>query len=251
MYKETVTYGTRFDCQGDADPLCLIIKKEFPGRIALVSSFGAEAAVLLHRVAQIDRNVSVIFLDTGKMFGETLRYRDELIETLGLTDIRSPKPQNEPSFDPDGTLWMSRPDTCCTFRKVAPLNRALHGFAAWISGRKRIHAGSRSTLPLREVAPDGKVKINPMADWNRADTEAYFAHYELPAHPLVADGYYSIGCMPCTQRSVSHDDPRNVRWVGLGKTECGIHLPLGDSAEGGLRLRLALSHLGDAYRTNL
>ena len=231
MYEETELYKRRFEDNGHLDPMRPIVDEAFHGRIALVSSFGAEAAVLLHRLAQIDRSVPVIFLDTGKMFGETLRYRDTLVERLGLTDIRCPKPDDEVRQDPDGTLWMSRPDACCFLRKVAPLNRALHGFDAWISGRKRIHGGTRGTLPLREAAVDGKVKINPMADWDRADIESYFAHFDLPAHPLVADGYFSIGCMPCTGRSTSRDDPRSGRWAGLAKTECGIHLPLGASMQ--------------------
>ncbi len=212
---------------GDDDLLRPLIETEFAGRIALVSSFGAEAAVLLHRVAQIDPAVPVIFLDTGKMFGETLRYREVLIERFGLTDVRSirPLPETEASQDSKGTLWLTRPDACCHFRKVEPLQRALKGFDAWISGRKRYHGGGRATLPLREEN-GGQVKINAMADWDRDRVDGYYAAFDLPPHPLVAEGYASIGCLPCTARTGARDDQRAGRWQGMDKTECGIHAPV-------------------------
>ncbi len=210
-----------------SDPLRAAIELEFPGRIVLVSSFGAEAAVLLHRVACIDPSVPVIFIDTGKIFGETLRYRDDLTALFGLTDVRTvrPLPEAEIRQDRAGTLWMSRPDACCYFRKVEPLQRALKGADAWISGRKRHHGGARATLPLRETA-DGRTKINAMADWNPAMIEAYRTTHGLPPHPLVADGYASMGCMPCTTRVAPEDDPRAGRWSGSNRSECGIHLPM-------------------------
>lgn len=231
MLKETISYKRYFDQNGKLDPLRPIIESEFPKRIALVSSFGSEAAVLLHRVAQIDRAVPVIFLDTGKMFGETLRYRTMLTKRLGLTDVRSirPLPEVEAQMDPKGILWMSQPNACCHFRKVEPLQRGLQGFDAWISGRKRIHGGTRSNLPLRETE-DGKVKLNAMADWDRLAIDSYYNVHDLPPHPLVADGYLSIGCMTCTSRTASQHDPRAGRWSGLAKSECGIHLSVETAA---------------------
>jgi phosphoadenosine phosphosulfate reductase len=204
-----------------------IIEQEFPGRIALVSSFGTEAAVLLDLVASIDRSVPVIFLDTEKLFGETLRYRDTLVARLGLTDVRSirPDPVQVARIDPDGMLFQRDPDACCHLRKVAPLAAALRGFDAWISGRKRFQGGLRGALPTIEVA-DGRIKINPLATWTREDIEAAFAARGLPRHPLETDGFRSVGCMPCTDRVAPDADPRAGRWAGAGKTECGMHLSL-------------------------
>lgn len=204
------------------------------GRIALVSSFGADSAVLLHLAATVDRDVPVIFLETGKHFPETLRYRDRLIERLGLTDVRSiaPDPARLTEVDPNGTLWFSQPDLCCRIRKVEPLARALAGFDGWISGRKRFQAATRSALPAFEA--DGfRVKINPIARWSRADIDSYAAVNELPAHPLVEQGFRSIGCMPCTDKVADGEDERAGRWRGGAKTECGIHLGLvGREADG-------------------
>jgi phosphoadenosine phosphosulfate reductase len=201
------------------------IEREFPGRIALVSSFGAEAAVLLHAVAEIDRGLPVIFLDTGKLFGETLRYRDQLARRLKLTDLRIIKPDAEAvaEGDPGGVLWHGDPDGCCALRKVAPLRKALAGFDAWISGRKRFHGALRSFLPVIEASGE-KIKINPLARWSRERIEAEFAARDLPRHPLEADGFLSIGCIPCTDRATAEADPRAGRWAGREKTECGIHL---------------------------
>jgi len=201
------------------------IKSEFPGRIALVSSFGSEAAVLLHMAAEIDRSLPVIFLDTGKLFGETLRYRDELARRLHLTDLRSvkPEPADLQSGDPDSLLSHRDPDACCALRKVAPLRRALAGFDAWISGRKRYQGALREFMPVIEASGE-KMKINPLARWSRERIEAEFAARDLPHHPLEADGFLSIGCMPCTTRVAPQDDRRAGRWAGREKTECGIHL---------------------------
>lgn len=206
-----------------------MIEDEFPGQIALVSSFGAEAAVLLHMVAVIDPGTPVIFLDTEKLFGETLRYRDLLTHRLGLTDVRSirPDPVRVQSLDPDGVLWYGNPDMCCYIRKVEPMRAALAGFSAWITGRKRFHGGERAQLPTVEAADDGRIKINPLAGWRRDDIERYFADHDLPRHPLEADGFLSIGCMPCTDRVKPGEGARAGRWRDLEKSECGIHLPIG------------------------
>ncbi len=201
-----------------------MIESEFPGRIAASSSFGAEAAVMLDLVAQIDPATPVIFLDTRKLFGETLRYRGELRNRLGLTDLRvvGPTEAEEAAHDPDGVLWRADADACCRFRKVVPLARALAGFDAWFTGRKRFHGGTRAALPTIEA--DGlHIKVNPLATWAREDIMVYFAERGLPAHPLVADGYSSIGCMPCTDRPRPGAGLRDGRWAGREKTECGIH----------------------------
>jgi phosphoadenosine phosphosulfate reductase len=212
---------------GDAPPkevLSATLKQIFPGRIAVVSSFGAESAVLLHLIAQIDAATPVLFVDTGRHFIETLDYRDELIGHLGLKDVRSIGPSLEDiaRLDADMTRAVWDPDGCCAFRKVAPLERALADFDAWVTGRKRFQASTRSDLSVFES--DGNhVKVNPMASWTADDTSRYAAAHGLPSHPLVAQGYSSIGCAPCTSIVRPGEDPRAGRWRGFEKTECGIH----------------------------
>ena len=204
--------------------LDLAIRHHFAGRIAVVSSFGAEAALLLDMVARVDPATPVIFLETGKHFPETLRYRDRLIARLGLSDVRSERPgaRDLELEDPDGRLWSRRPDLCCHVRKVLPLERALSGFDAWVTGRKRFQAATRSQLPRVELE-GGRVKVNPLADWSQGDVDAAFQARDLPRHALVAEGFPSIGCLPCTRRVGDDDDPRAGRWAGTAKTECGIH----------------------------
>lgn len=205
--------------------LRVAITEEFSGRIALVSSFGAESAALLHLVSEIDKSLPVIFLDTGKHFAQTLSYRKKLAARLGLTDVRDIHPDAESLRvrDPSGDLWKRDADACCTLRKVEPLSPALSGFDAWITGRKQFHGGTRLNLPAFE-ASSTHIKVNPLARWSKDDIDAYFEEHELPAHPLVAQGYPSIGCWPCTHPAAAGDDIRAGRWRGAAKTECGIHL---------------------------
>ena len=194
-------------------------------RIALVSSFGADAAILLHMIAQICPDLPILFINTGKLFGETLSYRDRLIQRLGLTGLRTigPSAEVQAKSDPVGDLWLKSPDQCCTFRKVQPLGDALAPYDAWINGRKRFQSLTRSSLEPIEQA-DGKTKYNPLVHWTPADINAYFALYDLEPHPLVADGYPSIGCMTCSDRVSEGEDSRAGRWRGQDKVECGIHL---------------------------
>ena len=193
-------------------------------KLALVSSFGTESAALLKVMADVDPAISVVFLDTGWLFEETLAYRDTLIATLGLRDVRSVKPleENLSQGDPDRDLWFSDPDACCRIRKVEPLQRALAPFSAWINGRKRFQGGLRAEMAV--VEDDGaKLKFNPFANLEREDIEAIYALAKLPPHPLLASGYLSVGCMPCSSRAAPGEDARAGRWRGRAKTECGIH----------------------------
>ncbi|MFO1111240.1 MAG: phosphoadenylyl-sulfate reductase [Bradyrhizobium sp.] len=193
-------------------------------RLALVSSFGTESAALLKVMADVDPAIPVIFLDTGWLFQETLDYRDRLTQRLGLTDVRSVKPLEEALLreDPDRELWFSDPDACCRIRKVEPLARALEPFSAWINGRKRFQGGARAVIPV--VEQDGaRLKFNPFANVSREEIEAIYKSADLPPHPLVAKGFLSVGCMPCTSRSEADEDARAGRWRGSSKTECGIH----------------------------
>jgi len=192
--------------------------------LALVSSFGTESAALLKVMADVDPAIPVVFLDTGWLFEETLAYRDTLIATLGLRDVRSIKPLEETLSreDPDRELWFSDPDACCRIRKVEPLARALKPFSAWINGRKRFQGGARAEIPV--VEDDGaKLKFNPFANVSREEIEAIYKLARLPPHPLVASGYLSVGCMPCSSRTALDEDARAGRWRGRAKTECGIH----------------------------
>jgi len=196
----------------------------FGGRVALVSSFGAESAVLLHMTAQIDPATPVLFLDTGQLFGQTLDYRKALAKRLGLRDVRDLRPAyaDLATRDPKADLWRSDTETCCQIRKVAPLNLALGEFDAWITGRKRFQSQTRAQLPIVEAA-QGKLKFNPLAAWGREALDAYAAAHDLPAHPLTAFGYPSVGCWPCTKPVENGEDLRSGRWAGSEKTECGIH----------------------------
>lgn len=193
-------------------------------RLAAVSSFGAESAVLLHMIAGIDKSIPLIFVNTQKIFGETLAYRDELAERLGFTDLRvyRPDPLLLAARDATGLRWSYDPDGCCDLRKSEPLRRALTGFDAWISGRKAFQSKSRAALPRFEI-DEGRLKINPLADWDKPRIDAYFAAHKLPRHPLEAQGYPSIGCSPCTSKVQPGEDPRAGRWRGWDKVECGIH----------------------------
>ncbi|MBV1704452.1 MAG: phosphoadenylyl-sulfate reductase [Hyphomicrobiales bacterium] len=223
----------RFGALGARALLRLAIGDLFPGRIALVSSFGADSAALLHLVASVDPATPVVFVDTGRHFPETLAYRDLLVERLGLKDVRvhGPKPAATAAEDGDDFLWSRDPDRCCAIRKVAPLADALEGFDAWITGRKRHQAATRAALPLFE-AEGPRTKVNPLAGWSARDVVDYAREHSLPAHPLVAKGFPSIGCMPCTSPVVHGEDPRAGRWRGRGKTECGIHLGALDAGGG-------------------
>jgi phosphoadenosine phosphosulfate reductase len=193
-------------------------------RLALVSSFGTESAALLKVMADVDPAIPVIFLDTGWLFEETLAYRDTLIAALGLKDVRSIQPSEDAlkREDPGRELWFSDPDACCRIRKVEPLSRALTAFDAWINGRKRFQGGLRAEIPV--VEDDGtRLKFNPFANASREDIEAIYASAKLPPHPLVASGFLSVGCMPCTSRATTDEGARAGRWRGRAKTECGIH----------------------------
>lgn len=194
------------------------------GKVAVVSSFGAESVVLLHMVAQIDKATPVIFLDTEMLFDETLQYQRDVSQTLGLTDVRVITPARDAVFehDVDGLLHQADTTACCHLRKVKPLADALAGFDGWITGRKRFQSGNRAAIPLYEKDA-GKIKINPLATWDPAQISAYMDAHKLPRHPLVAQGYPSIGCMPCTTRVSDHENARAGRWRDSQKTECGIH----------------------------
>ena len=223
---------TSIGAQKDEDPYFgysaeMALRKSidaYSGKIALVSSLGADSAVLLHMVSKIDKNLPVIFLDTGKHFRETLAYRDLLIEDLGLTNFQTitPDATELKTEDPDGTLHNSMPDSCCDLRKVRPLDRVISGYEARITGRKRYQTPDRKDMPILELG-GRMVKVNPLAYWTAKDVTAYIRKHDLAPHPMFALGYLSVGCQPCTTRVAEGEDPRAGRWRNHGKTECGIH----------------------------
>ncbi|MGY9056700.1 MAG: phosphoadenylyl-sulfate reductase [Alphaproteobacteria bacterium] len=200
------------------------------GRIAMVSSFGAESAALLHLVAGVAPDTPVLFIDTQMLFPETSAYQRALTETLGLTDVRIIGPSRNALFEADtyGILHRSNADACCHLRKTQPLKEALEEFDGWITGRKRFQGGARTALQMFEADDEtGRLKINPLASWDAKDIASYMSDHDLPRHPLVERDYPSIGCMPCTGRVAPGESQRAGRWRGEEKTECGIHISNG------------------------
>jgi phosphoadenosine phosphosulfate reductase len=207
------------------------------GRLALVSSFGAESVVLLHMVAVKNRDLPVLFIDTEMLFAETLAYQLELTERLRLTNVQVIRASREAVFERDneGLLHQSDPDACCALRKTEPLQNALLGYDAWITGRKRYQGKSRAALDFFEAEGDLRIKVNPLAHWTSQDLQDYIAENRLPRHPLVAKGYPSIGCAPCTTRVNDGEDPRAGRWRNIDKDESGIHFVDGKLVRGPVR----------------
>jgi len=225
VFDDIGALNRRFEGSGTRKLVEAVLAENRDKRIAVVSSFGSNSVVLLHLVASVDPSLPVLFIDTGKLFGDTLKYRDAIAERLKLTDIRIVGPERAQlaARDPHGALWISSTDSCCALRKVEPFERALDGVDIWFSGRKRYQGASRAALPLFEQ--DGpRLKVNPLAGWTSGDIDIYRAAFSLPQHPLVAKGYRSIGCEPCTSPVADGEDERAGRWRGQEKTECGIHL---------------------------
>ncbi|EDL49355.1 phosphoadenylyl-sulfate reductase [Erythrobacter sp. SD-21] len=201
------------------------ILRDYPGCVAMVSSFGAESIVLLDMVARINPNTPILLNETGMLFAETLEYQREVSALLGLTNVQLVRPtrQRLAEEDPNGLLHRNDSDACCSLRKSEPLRRALAPFDAWITGRKKFQNDKRAEMQPVEQDGAGRVKLNPLADWTPSDIRDYFDRYNLPRHPLVSQGYPSIGCAPCTSRVLAGEDARAGRWRGTEKTECGIH----------------------------
>lgn len=209
----------------EPEEIIQVVLDRFGADIAAVSSFGADSAALLHMIAVVEPNLPVIFLDTGKHFGETLEFRDQLAGDLGLINLRilHPDASRLQLEDPEGLLHKLSTDACCDVRKVEPMARAVAPFRAWLTGRKRAQAATRAALPVFE-AVGGRVRINPLAGWTTADQAAYMRTHRLRENPLVPYGYLSIGCFPCTRPVAPGEEARSGRWAGEAKTECGIHL---------------------------
>lgn len=221
--------NTRFDGQSGEDVVRYALNAPEIGRVALVSSFGAESVVLLHMIASVDKSAPVLFIDTEMLFPETLSYQQTVAKTLGLRNLQTIKPERDAVFlrDNANQLHVQQPNACCALRKTEPLERALEGFDGWFTGRKRFQGGKRESLEFFEADGDNRIKVNPLAFWTPQDISEYIAKNRLPKHPLVAKGFASIGCAPCTSRVIEGEDPRAGRWRGQPKTECGIHFENG------------------------
>lgn len=215
----------RYRGHGAVSVLSHALSDPMIGRLALVSSFGAESVVLLHLISIMDRSLPVLFIDSEMLFAETLAYQEKLAEAFGLLDVRTLRPTREALFasDPENLLHLYDQDACCALRKVDPLTQGLHGFDGWITGRKRYQGGQRQALAFFEVDGPNRIKINPLAHWTRDDLTDYIENNNLPRHPLVGKGFASIGCKPCTSRVNEGEDSRAGRWRKSEKTECGIH----------------------------
>lgn len=219
------------------DLLRVTIAQEFKGRIALISSFGADAALMLSLVADVDKATPVLFLETQKHFPETLDYARTLTAQLGLANVHwlTPDPAMVARIDPKEDLWSFTPDRCCWMRKVEPLERAVKelGIEALITGRKKYQTSDRQQMQAAELDEKGIFRINPIRDWSKERQKQEIVARGLPAHPLVEKGYPSIGCAPCTIPVAPGQDERAGRWahtakLGEQKTECGLHVPQGE-----------------------
>ena len=203
-----------------------VFREKRAGDAALVSSFGADSAALLHLVGQVAPDAPVLLLDTLLLFPETIAYQEQLTELLGLTNMRRIRPDAHALSreDPENNLRDFDHDACCDLRKVRPQAEALAYFGAVVTGRKRHQAATRAEMRKFEIDAGGRLRVNPLADWSSEDVRAHIKSANLPPHPLVAKGYPSIGCAPCTTPVKPGEDPRAGRWRGADKTECGIHI---------------------------
>lgn len=247
LAQKVATLNERYRHHSATAVLERALKDPEVGDLALVSSFGAESVVLLHLVSVIAPGTPVLFIDTRMLFAETLAYQQELAATLNLTDLRTIRADLTlvNRDDPDGTLNQFSTDACCALRKVAPLEQALQGFDGWITGRKRFQNSDRAAIDFFEVEENRRIKVNPLAHWGREDLAEYMDNNRLPRHPLVARGYPSIGCAPCTTPVKAGEDPRAGRWRGTAKQECGIHFINGRAVRGPLPADEARAAIGD------
>jgi len=198
---------------------------EFWPQIAMSSSFQTQSMPLLHMATQIRRDLLIFFLDTGYHFWDTLIFRERIASEWKLNVLDLYRDSRWDVFARQNTrsLPVDDPDLCCFLHKVQPMQKALKDLNAWISGIRRDQTPERAKARVLELGDDGLLKINPLLNWTKADVDAYIEEHNLPAHPLLAKGYRSIGCAPCTVAVGLNDDERAGRWVGRGKTECGLH----------------------------
>ena len=201
--------------------------REFMPKVAMTSSFGPESGVLLHMTSRVDPAVPVLFLETGFHFPETLGYKKQLVEMFGLKNVidlkADPARRAKLVEDYQGVPYEKNPDLCCQIHKVEPLDEALKGYDAWMSGIRRHQTDFRKSVRILELYEGGIYKISPLVNMTSRDTWWYLKEHNIPQHPLYEKGYLSIGCWPCTRPIQAGDDERSGRWAGKAKKECGIH----------------------------
>lgn len=198
--------------------------KAFRSKLALTSSFQTQSLPLLHLVSRICPTIPVFFLDTGFHFEETLEFRNQLKRELGINIVTlEPLCGHDAFIHQHGELHQSNPNMCCYMNKVEPLQRALQGYDAWISGIRRDQTEARRNTPVISMQNNGLYKVCPMVAWTADNVNDYIQRYELPKHPLLSQGYKSIGCAPCTKPTKEGQDAREGRWAEQDKTECGLH----------------------------
>ncbi len=200
------------------------IQVNFKDNIVYVCSFGTESAIILHMISKIEKNFPIILLNTNFLFEETIHYKNYLLKKLNLKNLKEvfPDPRDLDLHDKNNILWKSNPDSCCNIRKVKPLQKELKKYKAWISGRKAFHLGDRKDLRVFESLND-RIVINPLASIDKTFVNTYFEKNKINRHPLFEQGYLSIGCINCTEKSIDSSNPRSGRWSNKTKTECGIH----------------------------
>jgi phosphoadenosine phosphosulfate reductase len=198
--------------------------EQFGSRICITSSM--TDAVIIHLASQVMPGISVLFLDTGYHFAETIGTRDAVsaVYPVNVVNVTPSTTVAEQDAELGPRLYARNPDLCCYLRKVVPLEQALGPYDAWITGVRREETSARSnTRAVQWDARRKKVKVNPIVDWTQEQVDAYIAEHSVLVNPLVYDGYPSIGCRTCTVRVAAGADPRSGRWAGNAKTECGIH----------------------------
>src|SRR5512143_583842 len=200
----------------------------FAPDLAVSTSFQSQSMPLLHMVTQVMPDVRVLFLDTGYHFWDTLTFRERVQHEWRLNVVDLYRDSRWDAFVRDHirTLPLEDANLCCYIHKVQPMQRALAGLRAWITGIRRDQTPERARAHVLEPQTDGLLKINPLLNWTRADIARYRQEHHLPSHPLYKRGYRSVGCAPCTVAVGASDDDRAGRWVGRGKTECGLHTDL-------------------------
>jgi phosphoadenosine phosphosulfate reductase len=213
-----------FESHAPQEILTWAIEQFWP-QIAMSCSFQTQSMPLLHMATRIRRDLLIFFIDTGYHFWDTLIFRERVASEwqLNVLDL-----YRDSRWDPfvrpkSRTLPLEEPDLCCFLHKVQPMQKALRDLTAWITGIRRDQTTARSHARILELQPGGLLKINPLLNWTKADVEDYIAEQHLPVHPLLAKGYRSIGCAPCTLAIGLTEDDRSGRWAGRGKTECGLH----------------------------
>ena len=206
-----------------------IIKYQEEGKkLFTTSSFQTHSIVLLHLLSRIDKSIPVYCLNTGFLFPETMAYKDQLADEFGLNMIEI-KPDVPKSLQKDSEgklLFASDPDRCCYYNKVQPMDRLLSDYDIWINGIRRDQNANRAKMKVEEKSKFDSVRFHPMLEWTNKMIFDYIREYQLPKHPLDAQGYSSIGCEPCTRKPSLEMMEREARWYGMNKTECGLHTEL-------------------------